>query len=196
MKILSVLGLLVCVGGFANAEPTAADRKFYRDLTHKLSRVGTFSVTMAGTHQKIHFEYDLAKPIYAEPIIADARVGLDPRHFYRNFWDRIFLTEGSYLDINGRREPLTCIFINGQDNRYAGLSDPRIPTILMRIYLVARDKTCTGPLNPNYPQDGTVAENWDTYMYYELKHPETLFPTGSRIRTNWNDIFIDPVGWY
>lgn len=196
MKKLCVFALLAFLSSFAKAEPTAADRKFYRELTQKLSRVGTFSVTLVGTHQKIHFEYELGKPIYPEPIVVDAHTGLDRRYLYRDFWDRIFLTENSYLDIDGHREPLTCIFINGQDNRYAGLSDPRIPGILMRVYLVARDKTCTGPLNPNYPHDGTIPENWDTYLYYELKHPETLFPTGSRIRTNWNNIFIDPVGWY
>lgn len=188
--------LLTLLCNLAFAEPSSSEKQFYRDLTRHLSSVGTFSITMAGTQQKIHFEYSLAKPIYAEPIVVDARIGLNPQYFFRSFWDRIFLSEGSYLELDGKRMPLTCVFINGQDNRYADITDPRIPQILMRVYLVAKDKTCVGPLNPNYPHDGTVEENWDSYLYYELKHPETLFPTGSRVRTNWNDFFIDPVGWY
>lgn len=195
MKKCFILIISLLCSSWTWAENRGSEPGFYRELTHRLSTVGSFTINMVGAKQHIHFKYSLAKPIYAEPIVSDARLGLEPRYFFRAFWDRIFLAEGSYLEMDGERLPLTCIFINGQDNRYANISDPRIPQVLMRIYLVTKDKTCVGPMNPNYPHDGTIPETWDNYLYYELKHPETLVPNGARLRRNWNDLFIDHVGW-
>ena len=154
MKKLFVLkcffGLIMVFSGFAVAKPKAEDAKYYRDLTLKVRPAATFKVPMIGSEQIFNYQFELAQPIYPEPIISDGRVGLDPTKFYRRFWDRIFLKDGSHVVINGEEIPLTCIFINGQDNRYAGRTDPRFPQFIMKVYLVANDYTFTLPFNPNF----------------------------------------------
>ena len=105
----------------------------------------------------------------------------------RNFWDKVFVTDDSNLVLNGETIPITCIFINGQDNRFSGKDTPLIPDFFMQVYLVANDYTCTGPINPNWPLASGKKETWDTYVYYEIRDPTIMLPTEIKIRYRWEE---------
>lgn len=189
MKIFSVLMLMILsLSGFSSfANPSATDKKFYRDLTLNIRTEATFKVPMIGNEQQFDYKMEFGAPIYAEPIIQDTPMVRDPKKFYRSYWDRIALNDGSRIYLNGQEIPLTCIFVWGQDNRFSGLEDPRFPQFIMKVYLVANDYTCTGPLNPGFPQNGGKQEAWDTYLYFEIKDPTIMLPVEAKIRYRWNE---------
>ncbi|QDK44669.1 hypothetical protein DOM22_05585 [Bdellovibrio sp. ZAP7] len=187
MKRLVVSVLLMAISLSADAKVTVKDVKYYRDLTNSLRSEATFKVPMIGMEQIFTYQLKLAAPIYPKPIVSDSSLGLDSKKSYRTFFDRIFLDDNSHVVINGEDIPLTCVFIDGQDNRYSGVTDPRFPQFIMRVYLVANDYTCTGPLNPGFPKNGGKAEMWDTYIYFEIKDPTIMLPVEAKIRYRWNE---------
>jgi len=169
------------------ATPTADDVRYYRQLTLSLRTQALFKVPQLNQDQFYDYFIEVGEPIYAEPIVSDMPLMEQPDKFFRTFWDRIFLKDGSKVMLNGEEIPLTCIFVSGQDNRFAGPIDPRIPEFIMRVYLVANDYSCTGPINPGWPGNGGKKEMWDTYVYYEIKDPTIMLPIEAKIRYRWNE---------
>jgi len=49
--------------------------------------------------------------------VTDAPIGNDVAKFQIFFWDRIFVSDGSFLEVGGDRIPLACVFVSGVDNR-------------------------------------------------------------------------------
>lgn len=189
MKIFSFLFLIVTfLGASASfADLTPAEFKIYRDLTLNIRTEATFKVPMVGSEQLFDYKLEFGTPIYPKPMIADTNLTKDPKKFYRMFWDRIFVKDGSRILLNGQEIPLTCIFVSGQDNRFSGLNDPRFPQFIMKVYLVANDYTCTGPINPGFPENGGKEQAWDTYIYYEIRDPTIMLPVEAKIRYRWNE---------
>jgi hypothetical protein len=111
----------------------------------------------------------------------------NPNKFYRTFYDRIFLKDGSKINVGDDFLPLTCIFIKGQDNRYSGNTSPLFPKIVLKVYLVANDFSCIGPINPGYPDNGGKEETWDTYLNFEIRDPTIMLPVESLFRYRWNE---------
>ena len=161
--------------------------QFYRNLTLQVRNSAEFKVPMIESDQTYSYELEFADPVYKEPMVGEFSLENDTKKFYRNFWDRIMLKDGSHAKINGEEIPLTCIFISGQDNRYSGNVDPRFPQFIMKVYLVANDYSCVGPINPGFPTSGGKEEAWDTYLYYEIKDPTIMLPVESKIRYRWNE---------
>ncbi len=89
--------------------------------------------------------------------------------------------------IGERKLPLTCVFIHGQDHRFSGKDDPLFPDLLLKVYLVANDFSCTGPLNPGWPSNGGKMETWHTYLYYEVRDPTIMLPVEIKLRDFWNE---------
>lgn len=193
MKSFLIFSMAVILSFFAHARPKADDIKYYRDLTMNIRTDATFKAVMIGFEQQFSYHFELAQPIYPMPIVSEARLGLDQKKFYHAFWDRISLNDHSYINIGDQQVPLTCIFVQGQDNRFAGKENPKLPGILLKIYLVANDPLCIGPLNPNYPDDGGIREAWDTYFYYEIADLANMTPKAIKIRNHWNEFFADFV---
>lgn len=160
------------------------DIDYYRNLTLQIRTEAVFKVPMIGMEQKFDYKLEIGAPIYAEPIVSEIKI---EDSVYRNFWDRIFLKDGSHVVVNGEELPLTCIFVSGQDNRFNGKRDPRFPEFIMKIYLVANDYTCTGPLNPGWPANGGKKEMWDTFVHYEVRDPTIMLPVEAKIRYRWNE---------
>ena len=185
------LFLLIIFSSNAYSEtvPTVGQEvlQFYRNLTLQIRDTAEFKVPMIGSDQSYSYELEFAEPVYKEPIVGEFSLGNDAKKFYRQFWDRIMLKDGSHAMINGEEIPLTCIFISGQDNRYSGNADPRFPQFIMKVYLVANDYSCVGPLNPGFPTAGGKEEAWDTYLYYEVKDPTIMLPVEAKIRYRWNE---------
>lgn len=188
MKNLSLLLMVFSLSSFFSfAKSSPAEKKFYRDLTLNIRPEATFKVPMIGSEQLFDYKLEPGAPIYSEPIIEDTPLVREPKKFYRTFWDRISVKDGSRIYINGQEIPLTCIFVWGQDNRFSGLADPRFPQFVIRVYLVANDYTCTGPINPGFPENGGKEESWDTYIHYEIKDPTIMLPIEAKIRYRWNE---------
>ena len=184
---ISFVLIVMSIHAFAATKPPKPeDLKYYRDLTMQVRPEAAFKVPRIGTEDGFSYKLEIGSPIYPVPMVSDISFSGDEK-FYRNFWDRIFLKDGSHLLINGEEIPLTCIFISGQDNRYAGVTDPRFPQIIMKVYLVANDYTCVGPLNPSFPRNGGKPESWDTYLYYEIRDPSIMLPAEVKIRYRWNE---------
>lgn len=166
--------------------PPAAQQ--YRELTHRLRTSSEFMVPFPGMKSSVAYAFEFDKAIYPKPIFEDLHLGMNGPYFYRSFWDRILFKDGSYVEINGERLPLTCVFIDGQDNRFANEnSSPLFPEFVMRVYLVANDFSCQGPKKKGWPDVGGREENWDTYIYYEIKDPTIMLPVEAKIRYRWNE---------
>ncbi len=116
---------------------------------------------------------------------------------YREFSDRIFLNDGSVMEVGNEKIPLTCVFVEGRDMRSLKQSNPQIPDFLLKVTLVARDYTCTGPFNPGFPQSGGKPELWDTFLSYEVRDPTLMLPLDAKLRYSWNEfraLFVDGGG--
>ena len=193
MKIALIFLLLFSNSVFASIEKIPGkiipSAQYYRDLTLKVRSVGKFLIPMPGNQTVINYSFTLDKPVFQEPIIGDMHMLDDNAYFYRSFWDRILFKDGSVLNINGESLPLTCIFISGQDNRFSKKDSysPLTPEFVLKVYLVANDFSCQGPIRPGWPQTGGREENWDTYLYYEIKDPTIMLPVEAKLRYRWNE---------
>jgi len=189
MKLVTFLSLsfFIPLISFASTDPN--DIRYYRDLTLQVRKEATFKIPMPANGDMFYdYKLEIGDPIYPEPIIGDIPVGSDrPGKFWRSFFDRIWLKDGSYVNVGGEQVPLTCIFVSGQDNRYAGNDSPLFPQFIMRIYIVANDFTCQGPLRPGWPETGGRKENWDTYVHYEVRDPTIMLPVETSLRYRWNE---------
>ncbi len=190
LTILIFLILATCLQAFA--DPTPAEKKFYRDMILKTRTKVEFKVAMPANGD-MHFNYQLkfAEPKWPAPITNDFPItngGLKPTgKFIRNFWDKIFLTDDSYLEVGGEQIPLTCIHVSGQDNRYSGKTGPQFPDFILKIIFVTNDWTCTGPLNPGWPGNGGKKEAWETYVHYTIKDPTIMLPMDAELRFRWSE---------
>lgn len=187
-KVLFIV-LTVLISASALAKPSQADLQFYRELTNKIRSEATFKVPMPDGRDMLYdYKFEWGDAIYPEPIVSDIDVGYDrPGKFWRSFFDRIWLKDGSYVKLAGEQVPLTCVFVSGQDNRYSGNNSPLFPQFIMRIYVVANDYTCKGPLRPGWPETGGRKENWDTYVHYEVRDPTIMLPVETGLRYRWNE---------
>jgi hypothetical protein len=170
-------------------------KEFYRELVLNIRKTGDFELAVPMAEKTAisqTFEWLDPLPEIGEPI----DFPIDPLafggtdKFYRIFFDRILFKDGSYISIGEEKLPLTCLFVEGQDNRFSGKDTPEIPEILLKIYLVANDFSCTGPLNPGWPGNGMRKENWDTFLYYEVRDPTIMLPVEARLRYRWNEFAI------
>lgn len=182
-----LLLLIMITFSLVYADTSDGDAKYYRELSLTLRKSAQFKVPLLNQDQIYDYQLEFGDPVYLEPIINDTVLINNPAKFYRSFWDRIFLKDGSRIILNGEEIPLTCVFISGQDNRFSGNTDPRFPQFIMRVYLVANDFSCVGPINPGWPSNGGKEETWDTYIYYEIKDPTIMLPIEAKIRYRWNE---------
>lgn len=175
-----------------SAEPTAQDKAFYRGLTQSIREFAKFQIPLPG-QPGVEFSYELEfdQPLWPDPIIGDTLAGYGQEasegRFYRSFYDKIFLKEGSVLKLNGEEIPLTCVFVAGQDNRFSGDMSPIFPQFVMKVYVVANSYTCEGPLRRGWPETGGKEEAWDTYLYFEIRDPTIMLPTENKLRFRWNE---------
>lgn len=167
------------------------DEKYYRDLTLRIRQLETFTLPMPGIQPAISYSFEFGQPVHLQPQLADSHLGPDPKYFFRSFFDRILFKDGSFLEVNGEKLPLTCLFINGQDNRFANEKpSPLLPEFILKVYLIANDFSCQGPLRPGWPESGGKEENWDTYIYFEIRDPTIMLPTEAKIRYRWNEFHL------
>lgn len=193
MKTL-ILGILLFAQlVFANSKhlstrQLAPGPQFYRDLTLKIRNQAAFMVPFPGMQSAINYSFQFGQPVYREPLMNDMKMGSENSYFFRSFWDRILFNDDSYLLINGEKLPLTCVFVIGQDNRFLDKnSSPLLPEIILKIYLVANDYSCQGPIKPGWPETGGQKENWDTYLHYEIRDPTIMLPVEAKLRYRWNE---------
>lgn len=165
------------------------DTLLYRKLVTDVRLSDLFQVPMPGS-LNIQFDYSLkiAAPAFPLPKINDFYIGAGTDRFIRDFWDKIYLDDASYLNVNGDHLPLTCIYVRGQDNRYTNKDSPLVPDFILRFYLVANDFTCTGPINPGWPDASVKKETWETYLYFEVRDPTIMMPTEIKLRYRWNEM--------
>ena len=189
MKIFLMSLLFVSVSAFGRPKTSAPNVQFYRDLTLKIRSSGEFLIPFPGTQSSIKYSVSFGQPVYEVPKMYDTHLNDKDPYFYRSFWDRILFKDGSFLEVNGEKLPLTCIFISGQDNRFSDKMNysPLLPEFILKVYLVANDFSCQGPIKPGWPETGGKQENWDTYLYYEIKDPTIMLPMDAKLRYRWNE---------
>jgi hypothetical protein len=193
-SLMMSAGLVFCaillpVLAHADAPSIVDSATLYRDLSLKVRQQGSFRVPMP-SNGDLSFSYQLkfGNARFAQPLINDFLLDAGATKFIRNFWDKIFLQDGSVLNVGGESVPLTCVFVRGQDNRFSQKDTPLIPDFVLRVYLVANDYTCTGPINPGWPTNGQRKETWDTYVYFEVRDPTIMLPTEAKIRYRWTEL--------
>ena len=159
----------------------------YSELISRIRTEESFEINLpGGTNLEFRYELSQAEPMFAEPLFAEIS-GFSESSFYRLFWQKIFLYPNSFLIFGQEQVPLTCIFIEGQDNRASGTHTPLLPELILKVYLVANDFTCTGPINPGWPGNGGRREAWSTYLYFEVRDPTIMLPTEILLRYRWNE---------
>lgn len=182
--------LLISISAFAKKPtiPPAPGPEFYRDLTLKIRKDAEFEIPIPGLKSIVKYQLAFDKPAWKVPIIGDTRLNSNEPYFLRIFFDRIFTNADSFIEINDEKLPLTCIFISGQDNRFMKREEsPLMPNFVIKVYLVANDFSCQGPIKPGWPATGGREENWDTYIYYEIRDPTIMLPTEAKLRYRWNE---------
>ncbi len=196
MKFFALVILLCAQVALAEHKPVLGkvfpQPQFYRDLILKVRQVGEFSLPIPGAQSSLTYSFNFDQPIFPETLVGDIHDSSNELYFYRSFWDKVLFKDGSYLLINGEKLPLTCLFVSGQDNRFSDkkLLSPLIPEFVLKVFLVANDFSCQGPLKPGWPQSGGREENWDTYLYYEIKDPTIMLPVEAKLRYRWNEYSI------
>lgn len=184
LLVLFMLGPLAAASALSQDDIAA----YYRDLTLKIRPVGKFYVPIPNKDEStFSYQIKFGKPHFKEPIYSVFHLNEKEHPFFRFFGDKIFLEDGSTLFLGDKKVPLTCVFVDGQDNRFSKKELPLIPDIILKVYLVANDFTCTGPLNPGWPMNGSKKETWDTYLYYEVRDPTIMLPTEIKIRYRGNE---------
>ncbi len=172
----------------ALAEADGVDLQKYRDLVMTVRSSGDFSIPMPdGTQVKFSYQLDKASPVLASPVFSQLSLTPGSDQLYTSFWDKIWLKDGSVLISGDDKIPLTCIYVAGQDNRGISPRSPLFPDFILRVYLVANDFTCTGPVNPGWPSNGGRRTTWDTYLYYEVKDPTIMLPTDTKLMFRRNE---------
>lgn len=192
IKIIAT-GLLFTTLAYGSLEtslqPLDSAPQFYRDFTQKVRQTGEFQIPLPGASTDLNYSFELAQPVYPMPLITDLHMASGNKYFFRSFWDRILLKDDSFLNINGEKLPLTCIFIIGQDNRFTDpkMNSPLLPEFILKVYLVANDFSCQGPIKPGWPATGGRKENWGNYIYFEVRDPTIMLPVEAQLRYRWND---------
>jgi hypothetical protein len=190
--ILPLLLVLFSFSALAAPDATPAELKFYRDMILRIRGEAEFKVPMPANGD-MHFNYkmEFANPKWKDPITTEYSMTDDNARpngkFIRYFWDKIFLKEGSYVEVGGEQIPLTCIHVDAQDNRFSGKAGPLLPDFILKSTIVANDWTCTGPINPGWPGNGGRKESWDTYIQYSVKDPTIMLPVEAGIRYRWSE---------
>lgn len=180
LPIALLIGIISPILGYGSS-----DEELYRQMTFRVRQKGNFKVPMPSNGDLIfNYEFKPSTPLWELPETVDFSLDANKKKFYRHFWDKIFFEDGSHLVVGGEKVPLTCIFLSGQDNRFSK-DTPLIPDFILKVYLVANDFTCTGPINPGWPSNGGKKEMWDTYVYYEIRDPTIMLPTEVKIRYRW-----------
>lgn len=190
MKKIIVLFFFISFGAWANdGDQLKNDLELYRSLTLSVRKLAQFKISLpSGDDDLINYQLDFGEPVYSSPLWGNLYIdSSNQQKFYRTFYDRIFLKDGSKIQIGDDFVPLTCIFIKGQDNRYSGNTSPLFPKFVLKVYLVANDYSCIGPINPGYPDNGGREETWDTYLSFTIKDPTIMLPTDSIFRFKWNE---------
>lgn len=180
-QIVTVL-LGLTIGNMAWAESE------YRDLISKVRKTSTFyaDVPIAGGIT-VKYGLELDEALYSSPHLADFFLFPGSQLFFRTFTDKILLKDGAFIQIGDVTVPATCLYIHGQDNRFSGKESPLIPDFIFRFTIVANDFSCTGPINPNWPEFSVRKETWDTFVYYEVRDPTIMLPSEIKLRYRWNE---------
>lgn len=194
-KMFLIFGALFTLGALADHMPFPGKEipkeDYYRALTLKLRQKAEFEIPFPGMTSSISYSFSWDKPIYEKVVLGDAHLDQNKPYFMRMFFDRILFGTDSYLLINGEKLPLTCVFIDGQDNRFMdNKTNPLFPDLILKVYLVANDFSCQGPIKPGWPMTGGKEENWDTYLYYEIRDPTIMIPTEAKLRYRWNEYHV------
>jgi hypothetical protein len=186
MRLCCLITVLFLQPAFAAEKPSPPE--FYRGLTTKVRSDTEFKVAMPVPGEfPLKYHLALGAPVYPVPLLSDMHIGTKPGTFLRSFWDRILATDESYIEISGEKLPITCIFVSGQDNRYANKDGPRYPDFILRVYLVVNDYSCQGPIKPGWPESGGRKDAWDTYLYYEIHDPTVMLPMEAHVRYRWSE---------
>jgi hypothetical protein len=190
MKRIFFISLIFIIQFNTMAAVVLPGTDYYRNLVLSV-RTQAKMVVPLPTNQNYEIKYQLhfAKPVYEVPIISDTNLSSDPQRpiIIRSFFDRILLSDESFIEFGNSRVPLTCIFVDGQDNRASGMNSPTLPQFVLKVYLVGNDFSCQGPIRPGWPYSGGRRDNWDTYIYFEIKDPTIMLPMDIKLRYRWNE---------
>ena len=187
-----VVGVLSAAGNAQAAPPSApADPSFskqYRELILKTRPSGTFRIAMpSGPDMTFSYQMEVGRPMAEAPSVVEIPSTNEGGGTARIFLDKVRLKAGSYVVLGGKKQPLTCIFVDGQDNRGLTPLSPLFPVFVMKVYLVANDFACKGPKSPGFPSNGSKEEAWDTYLYFEVRDPTIMLPAEVKVRFRWNE---------
>lgn len=183
LKLISLLGVMVGLKTFAAETPQA-----YRNYVLALPATMNFSAVTPWGLGEVSYSLKWSAPLISLPAMASyPALDGDPTKNFVEFFDRIALTPDSFIKIGELTIPLTCIWVHGQDNREVDGDDPLIPKQVYRYILVANDFSCSGPINPGWPENGLKKEYWDTYVELLIKDLTIYRPAEATLRYRWNE---------
>ena len=167
----------------------------YRALSLQLRDHSTFKVPQLSGDIPFRYELNWADFKWPEPITTNWGLDSKNKTYFRMFFEKVFAKPGSFIEIGSERLPLTCVFVDGQDNRFSGTNMPALPDFVLKVYVVANDFSCDGPINQGFPSNGGKQELWDSYIYFEVRDPTIMLPMNVKLRYRWNEyesVLVDP----
>jgi len=193
---MSLFSGIISVAAAAPLEISFAPEA-YRTLLMRTRQSEDFVFPAPSGDTPVSYRIEWGLPLAKEVSIFDLALDSSkPSNKFREFSDKIFVKDGSFLQIGQTQLPVTCVYVKGRDNRMSGLDSPLFPQILLEIYIVANDFACAGPFNKGFPGNGGKRELWETYLYYRIKDPTIMLPADARLRYRWNefDVFLNDQG--
>jgi len=159
--------------------PTA---EFYRRLLLNMRREGNFQLHLPG--QKVasvsyRLQWNVSRLTHSAPKFygsPDAQV--------RNWSDHVWTAEGSTLTVENAERPLPidCVFVQGQDNLGAYRRPAVIPRFVLKLFFVANDPECRGPINNDPTLYSVTPFLWDTFLQYEVRDTTVFLPLEPKLR--------------
>ncbi len=160
----------------------------YRNLVLQVRDKAEFEIPIPLNPVRFTYQFDWNSPLWPKPLMNDFHWDPSkPKEFSRSFFDKIFVKDGSFLQIGSEKLPVTCVFIDGQDNRFSGITTPTLPEFVLKVYVVTNDFACAGPINQGFPTTGGKPELWDTYVYFIVRDPTIMLPMDVKLRYRWNE---------
>ncbi|MGE3757300.1 MAG: hypothetical protein AB7H97_06065 [Pseudobdellovibrionaceae bacterium] len=147
----------------------------YRRVVLKLPKSAEYTVPLTEPSlAKVTYDIEFGEPIYKKPVIVKTQIYSSDKKNKKThlieFFDRIRLKSGSTLNVGPEKFPLTCIYVKGLDNRFAGEKRSEIPNAILRIWLVSTtDPECRGPIDPNWPHASVKRDAWSTFLLLNIK---------------------------
>jgi hypothetical protein len=150
--------------------PATAPASEYRDLLLNLPKNVQWVHHSIFGDQVVDLHYEVEAPVAVSPDVL--RIPLGDNGVAVEFYDRFQLKPSSVLEVAGKKFPVYCLWVQGQDNRFSRNvmgTTSNIPDLLLtRIIWVLEPGSCA-----QGPVDSVGEPRWESFVQLRALDPAT-----------------------